>query len=62
MARKPAPDPDDPEQSERFIAMAREVEATEDEEEAERAFREVTSAKHPAVSLPKSRLRRSGKT
>jgi len=47
MAEKPKPLPkppakaDDPEQSKRFIEMAREVEATEDEEEAERAFRKV---------------------
>ncbi len=51
MAEKPKPLPkppkkaDDPEQAKRFIAMAREVEASEDEEEAERAFKRVTSPK-----------------
>ena len=51
MAPKPKPLPkppakaDDPEQSKRFIATAREVGATEDEEEAERAFKRVVSPK-----------------
>lgn len=51
MAEKPKPLPkppkkaDDPEQSKRFIEMAREVEATEDEEEAERAFKQVVLPK-----------------
>lgn len=37
--------PDDPEQSKRFIDAAREVEADETEEVAERAFNKVASAK-----------------
>jgi hypothetical protein len=45
MARKKSPPPDDPEQSKRFIDMAREVEAAETEEEAERAFRSVAKEK-----------------
>lgn len=56
---KPPAEADDPEQSKRFIEMAREVEATEDEEEAERAFCKVVS---PKPSAPESRQRRSGKT
>lgn len=49
MARKPTPEPDDPEQSKRFIAMAREVEATEDEEEAEKAFKRAVSPSKKAT-------------
>jgi hypothetical protein len=45
MPRKPVPPPDDPEQSKRFIDMAREVEAAETEEEAERAFKRVAKEK-----------------
>jgi hypothetical protein len=45
MPRKPAPPPDDPAQSKRFIEMAREVEAAETEEEAERAFKKVAKQK-----------------
>jgi hypothetical protein len=36
MLRKPAPKPDDPEQSKRFIDAAREAEANETEEEHRR--------------------------
>jgi len=43
MPRKPAPPPDDPEQSKRFIDMAREVEAEGTEEDFIRAFRKVAS-------------------
>lgn len=42
MAKKLDAPRDDPEQSKRFIDMAREVEAAETEEEAERAFKKVT--------------------
>lgn len=51
MADKPKPLPkppakaDDPEQSKRFIEMAREVGASEDPEEGDRAFREVTRSR-----------------
>lgn len=45
MPRKPTPKPDDPEQSKRFIDMAREVEAAETKEEAERAFKKVAKEK-----------------
>ena len=51
MAPKPKPMPkppakaDDPEQSKRFIAMAREVEASEDEKEADEAFKRVVHPK-----------------
>ena len=41
------PLPDDPEQSKRFIDMAREVGADEDPEAFERAFREVVKPKIP---------------
>jgi hypothetical protein len=43
--RKPAPPADDPAQSKRFIDMAREVEAAETEEEAERAFKKIAKEK-----------------
>jgi hypothetical protein len=43
MPRKPAPPPDDPEQSKRFIDMAREVEAEGTEEDFVKAFRNVAS-------------------
>ena len=45
MPRKPSVSPDDPEQSKRFIDMAREVGAAETEEEAERAFKKVAKEK-----------------
>jgi hypothetical protein len=48
MPRKPAPRPDDPAQSKRFIDMAREVEAAETEEEAERALKKVAKEKPKA--------------
>lgn len=41
MARKPEPKPDDPEQSKRFIEAARDAEADETEEGAERAFTKI---------------------
>jgi hypothetical protein len=37
--------PDDPEQSKRFIDAAREAEADETEEGADKAFKKVTSSK-----------------
>jgi hypothetical protein len=48
MPRKPKPQPDDPEQSKRFIDMAREVEADEGAAEPkafERAFEKVVKPK-----------------
>jgi hypothetical protein len=48
MSRKPAPKPDDPEQSKRFIEIAREAEADGTKEDFERAFKKVApSAKKP---------------
>jgi hypothetical protein len=44
MPRKPNPKPDDPEQSKRFIAIAREVEADGDKESLERAFKKVAKS------------------
>jgi hypothetical protein len=41
MGRKPKPKPDDPEQSKRFIEAAREAEADESDEGADRAFRKI---------------------
>ncbi len=43
MPRKPAPPRADPEQSKRFIDMAREVEAKGTEEDFIKAFRKVAS-------------------
>jgi hypothetical protein len=45
MPQKPPIKPDDPAQSKRFIDAARQAEADETEEGAERAFRKVTSTK-----------------
>jgi hypothetical protein len=45
MPRKPNPPPDDPEQSKRFIEIAREVEADGSKEGFDRAFKKVASAK-----------------
>jgi hypothetical protein len=43
MTRKPEPKLDNPEQSKRFIDTAREREADETEEGADKAFKKVTS-------------------
>ncbi len=45
MTKKAAPKPDDPKQSKRFIDKAREIEADESEEGAERAFKKVVAPK-----------------
>lgn len=45
MPNKPALN--DPAQSKRFIDMAREVEAAETKEEAEKAFKKIVPPKHP---------------
>jgi len=42
MGRKPAPKPDDPEQSKRFIETAEEVGADTDDEALERAFKKIS--------------------
>ena len=47
MPRKPAPKPDDPEESQRFIDTAREVEASEDPKDFDRAFKKVVSRPDP---------------
>ena len=54
MPRKPAPPPDGPEQSKRFIDMAREVGAEGTEEGFVKAFRKV-------ASRPPQRLKPDGK-
>jgi hypothetical protein len=41
MLRKPAPKPDDPAQSQRFLDTAKEVGADRDEEALERALKKV---------------------
>jgi hypothetical protein len=45
MPEKPKPKPDDPAQSKRFIEAAREAEADETREGADRAFKLVAQAK-----------------
>jgi len=51
MPRKPTPPPDDPEQSKRFIDMAREVETEGAEEDFVKAFRKVAS-RRPQLPKP----------
>jgi hypothetical protein len=58
-APQPPPKADDPEQSKRFIDMAREVEADEDPEAMERAFGRVVKPRN--VTPSGSHSRRSGK-
>jgi hypothetical protein len=55
MPRKPKPPPDDPEQSKRFIEMAREIGADASKEEFERAFKRVASSKRASTKpdIPK---------
>jgi hypothetical protein len=43
MPRKPTPPPDNPEQSKRFIDMARRVEAEGTEDDFVKAFRKIAS-------------------
>lgn len=50
MGRKPDPKPDDPAQSKRFIDAAREAEADETEEGADRAFKKIVPMPKPAKS------------
>ena len=44
MGRKPAPKPDDPKQSKRFIETAEQVGADTDDEALERAFKKIGPA------------------
>ena len=60
MPRKPKPLPDDPEQSKRFIDMAREVRAEEPSPNFERVFRKV--AEQSKEKPPKPSGRRSRHT
>ena len=46
MPTKPAPKPDDPEQSKRFVDIARDAETDESAEAFDRAFKKVATAKH----------------
>lgn len=48
MSRKPKPKPDDPEQYKRFRETAKAVEADEDPEAFERAFRKVATPRQNA--------------
>lgn len=45
MARKPTPKPDDPEQSERFVEQARELEADESGKAFEQALKKIVPAR-----------------
>lgn len=47
MGRKPKPKPDDEAQSKRFIDAARDAEADETEEGADRAFKSVVKEQAP---------------
>jgi hypothetical protein len=57
MPRKPKPPPDDPEQSKRFIDMAREVGAEKPSPDFERVFRKV--AEQPKGHPQRSRRQQS---
>lgn len=50
--------PDDPEQAKRFIEMAREVEASEEHEEFERAFKTVSSKNKDPSKAPAARRKK----
>jgi len=52
MARKPNPPRDDPEQSKRFIDLAREVDANGTKEEFERAFKKVAKPRKVKTPTP----------
>jgi hypothetical protein len=54
MPRKPKPQPDDPEQSKRFIDMAREVGAEQPSPEFERVFQKVAE-KPKGVPKPRKK-------
>jgi hypothetical protein len=57
MPRKPSSPHDDPEQSKRFIDMAREVEAEGTEGDFVKAFRKVASRPSQRPKLDKSRAK-----
>jgi len=54
MPRKPAPKPDNPEQSKRFIETAEEVGADTDDEALESAFKKIVP---PSKGLPPDRVK-----
>ena len=47
MSKKPAPKPDDPEQSKRFVETAKEVEADDDPEALEKALTRIAPMRSP---------------
>jgi hypothetical protein len=49
MGRKPAPKPDDPAQSQRFLDTAKEVGADRDEKVLDQAFKKIVSSKRQAT-------------
>jgi hypothetical protein len=53
MGRKPAPKPDDSEQSKRFIETAEEVGADTDDQALERAFKKIAPAPKRTPPSPK---------
>jgi hypothetical protein len=55
MTRKPAPKPDDPAQSQRFLDTAKEVSADADDEALERAFKKITPTKRRAPESSESK-------
>jgi hypothetical protein len=60
MPHKPQP-PDDPEQSKRFIEMARKVAAEQPSPDFERVFRKIAEQPKGAPKLSARRSRRSGR-
>jgi hypothetical protein len=60
MPRKLKPPPDDPEQSKRFIDMAREVGAEEPSPDFERVFRKVAEQPKKPPKPKSRRKRRAG--
>jgi hypothetical protein len=57
MPRKTTPPPDDPEQSKRFIEIAREMGADGTEEEFDKAFRKLTLRRPQRQKSEKSRTK-----
>lgn len=55
MARKPIPKPDDPEQSKRFVDMAKEVGAGEDAESLDRAIKKFGSRREQHGSIDRQK-------
>jgi hypothetical protein len=55
MPRKPKPPPDDPEQSKRFIDMAREIGANASKEEFDRLFRKVANRSTRITTPPSTK-------